>query len=71
MTESTATKIRIATWIAFALFSCIAGQVAIGVICTQNPPQDWNLVNSAVGNLHAIALLLAGGLLGLEKGSQG
>ena len=58
---------KIAHWVALVLAACIFGEVAIGVISTQIPPQDWNLVNSAVSNLHAIALLLAGGLLGLAK----
>jgi hypothetical protein len=50
-----------------AFAGCILVMGAIAGLCIFYPPQDWNLVNTVTSNLNALALLLAGGLLGVTK----
>lgn len=64
-------KQLLAVLIAIGLGICIMSQVGVALGCLWWPPQDWNLVNKATSSLDGMALLLAGGLIGLAKPGGG
>lgn len=61
---------RVLCGITVALVLCVLLQGGVAMGCLAWPPQDWNLVHNALGNLNTLAVMLAGGLLGISTPSR-
>jgi len=51
----------------WAFAGCITIMGGVAGLCIFHPPSDWNLVNTVTTNLNSLALILAGGLLGITR----